>query len=84
MKLSEHIAKMQALLGERGDLDMACTTGSLTLDAENQAMAMLHIRVIEAIGQDSPSGISAPYVLIGGEGYDSGWPQGSESIRERE
>lgn len=71
MKLSQHIAKMQALLAKWGDLDVVCTTGGPTTDADNEYLEERHVQVIENISDTPihihPHGATAPYVLIGGE-----------------
>lgn len=70
MKLSEHIARMQVLLAQRGNLDLACTTGGKTIDPDVEAMEEIHIQVVEVKDGNFPLGVKAPYVLIGGEGRE--------------
>lgn len=65
MKISALIAKMQALYEEHGDLDIACTTGGPALDPDEENMQPNHLLVVDINDQYTPSGIQAPYVLIG-------------------
>lgn len=61
MKISQHIAKMQSILEELGDIDVVCLGGRF--GPEWTAMDESHIEVEREI---APQGAELPCVRIGG------------------
>jgi hypothetical protein len=64
MKLTEHIAKMQTVLKELGDIDMVC----LGFDRGPPSWVAMRDRHIAVVTIDNypPSGVMVPYVQLGG------------------
>ncbi|CAE6792749.1 hypothetical protein R70006_04923 [Paraburkholderia domus] len=68
MKISELIAQLEGFRAQYGDVDVVCTAGYQV--PEDEDLADRHLSIVERDDNASaPTGVSAPYLLIGGSGY---------------